>query len=88
MVSYGQIKREKLAGCGGCTAKLPAGKLRAVLECIPKFSDENLLIGFDSSDDGAVYKLSDELAVIQTLDFFQPMTDIPTASGKSPRQTR
>ena len=73
---------KKLTGCGGCTAKLPPGKLKEVLESIPKFSDQNLLIGFDSSDDGAVYKLTDGLAIIKTLDFFPPMTDDPYSFGK------
>ncbi|MCL2874616.1 MAG: selenide, water dikinase SelD [Defluviitaleaceae bacterium] len=73
---------KKLTGCGGCTAKLPPGKLKEVLEAIPKFSDPNLLVGFDSSDDGAVYKLTDEIAIIKTLDFFPPMTDDPYSFGK------
>ena len=73
---------KKLTGCGGCTAKLPPGKLKEVLESIPKFSDSNLLVGFDSSDDGAVYKLNDEIAIIKTLDFFPPMTDDPYSFGK------
>jgi selenide,water dikinase len=73
---------KKLAGCGGCTAKLPAGKLKAVLESIPKFTDEHLLVGFDSSDDGAVYRLTEDLAIIQTLDFFPPVTDDAYTFGK------
>ena len=55
---------------GGCTAKLGPGILARVLEKIPKTRDENLMIGYDSSDDAAVYKLTDDLAVVQTLDFF------------------
>lgn len=61
--------------CGGCTAKLPQGMLREAVAKIPVFFDENILVGFDTSDDGAVYRLSDEIAVIQTLDFFPPMVD-------------
>ena len=68
---------------GGCTAKLGAGVLSRVLERLPKFSaDENLLIGFDSKDDAAVYKLTDEVAVVQTLDFFPPMVDDPYTFGQ------
>ena len=40
----------------------------------------NLLVGFETSDDAAVYKLSDDTAVIQTLDFFTPVVDDPYAS--------
>ena len=65
----------KLPACGGCVAKLPPGMLKDVVSQIPKFNDPNLLVGFDTSDDGAVYKLSDDIAIIQTLDFFTPMVD-------------
>ena len=44
--------------------------------------DPNLLIGFDSVDDAAVYKVSDEIAVVQTVDFFPPMVDDPYTFGK------
>jgi len=52
------------------------------LGSIPPFFDKNLLVGFDTSDDGAVYKLTDELAIIQTLDFFPPMVDDPYIFGQ------
>ena len=50
---------------------------------LPKCNpDPNLLIGFDSSDDAAVYKINDETAVVQTLDFFPPMVEDPYTFGK------
>ena len=67
---------------GGCTAKLGPGALERVLSLLPKKRDENLLIGFDSSDDAAVYRLSDELAIVQTLDFFPPMVEDPYLFGQ------
>ncbi len=68
---------------GGCTAKLGPGALNRVLEKLPKGErDENLLIGFDSHDDAAVYQVSEELAIVQTLDFFPPMVDDPYTFGK------
>ena len=68
---------------GGCTAKLGAGILSRVLEKLPKFDkDPALLIGYDSKDDAAVYKLTDEVAVVQTLDFFPPMVDDPYTFGQ------
>ncbi len=76
---------EKIRFCrgGGCTAKLGAGILSRVLEKLPKGPvDENLLIGYDSKDDAAVYKVSDDLAIVQTLDFFPPMVDDPYTFGK------
>ena len=76
--------KEEIVFCkgGGCTAKLGPGILARVLEKIPKTRDENLMIGYDSSDDAAVYKLTDDLAVVQTLDFFPPMVDDPYTFGQ------
>ena len=44
--------------------------------------DKNLIVGFEKSDDAAVYKLTDEIAMIQTLDFFTPMVDDPYIFGQ------
>lgn len=49
---------------------------------LPKFYDENLLVGTESSDDAAVYRISHELAAIQTLDFFTPVVDDPYDFGR------
>lgn len=76
---------EKIVFCksGGCTAKLGAGVLSHVLERLPKGPvDENLLVGYDSRDDAAVYRISDEIAIVQTLDFFPPMVEDPYLFGK------
>ena len=76
---------EKITFCkgGGCTAKLGAGILSRVLERLPKGKqDPNLLIGYDSKDDAAVYKVSDDIAIVQTLDFFPPMVEDPYTFGK------
>ena len=68
---------------GGCTAKLGAGVLGRVLERLPKGpKDENLLIGYDSRDDAAVYRISEDTAIVQTLDFFPPMVEDPYLFGK------
>lgn len=68
---------------GGCTAKLGPGALERVLSLLPKGEpDPDLLIGYDSHDDAAVYRVSDELAVVQTLDFFPPMVEDPYLFGQ------
>ena len=67
---------------GGCTAKLGAGALDKVLSMLPRKKDDNLLVGFDSSDDAAVYKVSDDIAFVQTLDFFPPMVEDPYIFGQ------
>ena len=56
--------------------------LANALKNIPTSNDKNLIVGFDTSDDGAVYRLSDDLAIIQTLDFFPPMVDEPYIFGQ------
>lgn len=49
---------------------------------MPKFSDDNLIIGFDSSDDACVYRINEHLALVQTVDFFPPMVDDPYLFGQ------
>ena len=69
--------------CGGCTAKLGAGVLEHILEKLPKGEkDPNLLVGYDSKDDASVYRLTDDLAMVQTLDFFPPVVEDPYTFGK------
>lgn len=68
---------------GGCTAKLGAGILRHVLSRLPRGpKDSNLLVGYDQNDDAAVYRISDTLAIVQTLDFFPPMVEDPYLFGQ------
>ena len=52
-----------------------------VLAAIPRATNENVLIGFDTSDDAGVYKLTAELALVQTVDFFTPIVDDPYTFG-------
>ena len=75
------IKLTKLAKCAGCGAKVGAGVLAQLLTDIRVHEDENLLVGFDKSDDASVYKISDELALVQTVDFFPPIADDPYTFG-------
>lgn len=56
--------------------------LTQVLRDLPNQSDPNLLVGSASADDAGIYKLSDELALVQTLDFFTPITDDPYTFGQ------
>ena len=72
-----QVKLTKLAKCAGCGAKVGAGTLARLLEGIQVRQDPNLLVGFDRSDDASVYKISDTLALVQTVDFFPPIADDP-----------
>lgn len=82
-----EIKLTKLAECAGCGAKVGAGELSKLLEGLKVRQDPNLLVGYDRSDDASVYKLSDELALVQTVDFFPPLLTIPIPLGPLPRPT-
>lgn len=77
-----QVKLTKLAKCAGCGAKVGAGTLAQLLEGIQVHQDPNLLVGFDRSDDASVYKISDTLALVQTVDFFPPIADDPYLFGQ------
>ena len=76
------IKLTKLAKCAGCGAKVGAGVLAKLLDGIKVHHDPNLLVGFDKSDDASVYRISDELALVQTVDFFPPIDDDPYTFGQ------
>ncbi|MCI8320178.1 MAG: selenide, water dikinase SelD [Dorea sp.] len=56
--------------------------LAQVLGKLPKFQDDNLLVGIETSDDAAIYKVTDEIAMIQTVDFFTPIVDDPYMFGQ------
>lgn len=77
-----EIKLTKLAKCAGCGAKVGAGVLAQLLEDIKVHQDSNLLVGFDKSDDASVYRVSDDLALVQTVDFFPPIADDPYLFGQ------
>ena len=77
-----EVKLTKLAKCAGCGAKVGAGVLAQLLDGLRVHSDPNLLVGFDRSDDASVYKVSDDLALVQTVDFFPPIADDPYLFGQ------
>lgn len=76
-----EVKLTKLATCAGCGAKVGAGTLATLLEGIRVHEDPDLLVGFDKSDDASVYRISDDLALVQTVDFFPPIDDDPYIFG-------
>ena len=75
-------KLTELSHGAGCACKIGAAELREIRAGLPTFSDPALLVGLDPADDAAVYKLSDELALVQTLDFFTPIVDDPRDFGR------
>ena len=77
-----EVKLTKLAKCAGCGAKVGAGVLAQLLGDMKVRRDPNLLVGFDKSDDASVYRVTDELALVQTVDFFPPIHDDPYIFGQ------
>ena len=77
-----EVKLTKLANCAGCGAKVGAGVLAQLLGDLKVLRDPKLLVGFDKSDDASVYKVSDDLALVQTVDFFPPIHDDPYTFGQ------
>jgi len=65
----------------GCACKLRPQNLEQILASFPAISNPDVLVGTNTSDDAAVYRLSDELAIVQTVDFFTPIVDDPYHFG-------
>lgn len=77
-----EIDLLKTVEYGGCSAKLPAQLLENILKDIPYLKSENLLVGTENHDDAMVWKINDEMAIIQTLDFFPPVCSDPYDYGQ------
>lgn len=71
-----------LSLAGGCGRKLAATELLPVLRALPEQRDPRLLVGADTRDDAAVFLLRNELALVQTVDFFTPLVDDPYDFGR------
>jgi selenide,water dikinase len=77
------VRLTQLSNCAGCAAKIRPDLLHEVLSALPKVKkSKQVLVGFDTSDDAAVYKLSATQAVVETVDFFPPVVDDPFAYGQ------
>lgn len=77
------MRLTEMVSCSGCAAKLSPNILAQVLSGLPKQPfDKNLIVGFDTADDAGVYRLSDDLAIVQTVDFFTPIVDDPYVYGQ------
>ena len=66
----------------GCGCKLSAADLRPIVAGLPRSADPRVLVATDTADDAGVVKLTDELAIVQTADFFTPIVDDPYAFGR------
>src|ERR1700679_466777 len=75
------IRLTQTAKRAGCAAKQPPGFLFPLLGALPAITDPNVLVGSATADDAAVYRLSDDLALVLTTDFFTPIVDDPYDFG-------
>ncbi|MGD0964470.1 MAG: selenide, water dikinase SelD [Candidatus Acidiferrales bacterium] len=76
------VRLTTMARSAGCAAKLSPSILESVLKRLPEVSDPNVIVGFDTNDDAAIYRISDGLALVQTVDFFTPIVDDPFLFGQ------
>jgi len=76
-----KVRLTQMVTSAGCAAKIFPYILNDALKDIKWFQDENVLVGFSGNDDAGVYKLTDELVLIQTTDFFTPVVDDPYTYG-------
>jgi selenide,water dikinase len=76
------IRLTELSACAGCAAKLGAAELRSVMERVSPATDARVLVGYGDSDDAGVYLLQEDLALVQTVDFFTPIVDDPYDFGR------
>ena len=77
------VRLTQLSHGAGCACKLPAGTLSSVLGTLPRGSrPPELLVGSETLDDAAVWQVSDELAIVHTVDFFTPLVDDPRTFGR------
>jgi selenide, water dikinase len=76
------VKLTSLSHGAGCACKVPAALLAPLVAALPQPSDPNLLVGVSTSDDAGVYRLREDLALVQTVDFFTPIVDDPYDFGR------
>jgi selenide, water dikinase len=76
------LRLTTLSHGAGCACKLPAAEIHALLAELPRPDDPNVLVGADTADDAAVYRVSDSLAIVSTVDFFTPIVDDPYDFGR------
>jgi selenide, water dikinase len=87
MTAVGEAVAEKIrlttfATCAGCASKMGAGALSAALASLPTRTDPRLMVGRETFDDAGIFRVSDDVALVQTVDFFAPIVDDPYDYGQ------
>ncbi len=81
VADHAELRLTEWTSCGGCAAKWGAAPLAKLVKELSAGADPALLVGLAPFDDAAVYKVSDDLAVVSTTDFFPPLVDDPGDFG-------
>jgi selenide, water dikinase len=76
------VRLTEYARCAGCASKMGPADLARALAPLPAIIDPRLLVGRETFDDAAVIRISDEIALVQTVDFFAPIVDDPYTFGR------
>jgi selenide,water dikinase len=79
--SLSELRLTEWTSCGGCAAKWGGAPLSGLVRELAGVADTDLLVGLAPFDDAAVYRVSDDLAVVSTTDFFPPLVDEPYDFG-------
>lgn len=83
MAPADSVKLTSLSSKGGCGCKIGPADLMQVIRSLPQSEpNPDLLVGLDTSDDAGVYRLSGDMALVQTVDFFTPIVDDPYSFGQ------
>jgi selenide,water dikinase len=77
-----EIRLTSLASCAGCAAKMPPGVLANITRPLAAHQHPDLLVGLQTSDDAAVFRIAPDRALVQTIDFFPPVVDDPYDYGR------
>ncbi len=81
-IDLAQVKLTQMVHNAGCASKIAPGDLEAVLSRLPKATDPAVLSGVAAGDDAAIYRISDDLCLVQTVDVMTPCCDDPYAFGR------
>ncbi|MEN6558732.1 MAG: selenide, water dikinase SelD, partial [Thermoguttaceae bacterium] len=78
----GPVRLTRLVERAGCASKIDKATLDRVLRNLPFLDDPDVLVGAPAGDDAGVYRIRDDLALVQTVDVFSPSTDDPYTFGQ------
>jgi selenide,water dikinase len=81
-VDLAQVKLTSLVRNPGCASKIPPGELEGMLRRLPPVNDPAVISGLAAADDAAVYRIADDLCLVQTVDVFTPCVDDPHLFGR------